>query len=307
MNPANRYPGFWHAVLLCVVFICLQGALVAPVMVLDMVFKTQLVTHPAVLGAVNLVDCAAVLLLARGIGRVALPEVFAFRRVGVAALAGVIVAMPGAVILLSEIDNLVRRLLPAPEWLVRYFHELSSQSGRRLWASVFLLVLVAPLTEELLFRGLILRGFLRRFSPGRAFLWSAMLFGATHLNPWQFVSGTALGFVFAWWYARTRSLIPSLTGHALANAAVVGHDLLWFKIPGFNAGDPFASTDLQPLWFDAVGLLFLILGLVLFRLTTRSLPAEAEPAPEAPPLLVPPVITSAPQPAALPPEPPGLP
>jgi membrane protease YdiL (CAAX protease family) len=39
---------------------------------------------------------------------------------------------------------------------------------KSLWGSVFLICVVAPLTEESLFRGLLLRGFLRRDTrPGR--------------------------------------------------------------------------------------------------------------------------------------------
>ena len=52
-----------------------KNVLIAPVAVADAVFKSDLVRHPAVLGVVNLIDCAAVLLLARLIGRPALPEV----------------------------------------------------------------------------------------------------------------------------------------------------------------------------------------------------------------------------------------
>jgi hypothetical protein len=129
-----------------------------------------------------------------------------------------------------------------------------------------------------------------------------VLFGATHLNPWQFVSGTALGLMFAWWYARTRSLIPSLAGHALANAAVVGHQSLGFKVQGFNAGDPLASGGFQPFWFDALGLLFLAAGLWLFRVSTPPIQAEAGPLAEPSPLLAPPILV--PENPESPPSPP---
>ncbi len=307
MNSTNRYPGFWQAVLLCVVFVVLQGVLIAPVAIADVVFKSHWVRHPAALGIVNLIDCAAVLALARLIGRPALSEVFAFRRVSVPSVAAVIVAMPGAVILLSEVDNLMRLAVPPPEGLMGYFRELASSSGQRFWEAVFLLVLVAPVTEELLFRGLILRGFLRRFSPARACLWSALLFGASHLNPWQFMSGTALGLIFAWLYARTRSLIPCLAGHALANAAVLGHQAFWFKVRGFNAGDSLASPELQPWWFDALGVLFLAAGLWLFRISTPAIQVEPGPDTETPPLVAPPIIPpeASTSPPALPPEAPA--
>lgn len=321
LNSTDLYPGFWHAVLLCVLFVALQLALITPIAIVDLTCESKLAAHPAVLGVVNLLDCALVLLIAWGIGRPHLPAVFAFRRLSALAVGGVVLATAGAVILLSEMDNLVRLVLPAPEWMVRYFREMAYESGPRYWASAFLLVLVAPVTEEVLFRGLILRGFLRRFGLARAFLLSALLFGATHLNPWQFVSGTALGLMFAWWYARTRSLIPSLLGHALANAVVLAHPVLGFKVRGFNASDPFVSADLQPLWFDGLGLVLLAAGLLVFRLSTQPFQAEPEPVPEppllagsptlapdapSPPPLVPPVIAPAP-PASLPLLPPGNP
>jgi len=279
MSRSNEYPGFWHAVLLCVVFVTLQLLLIIPFAVLDGVFKLGLVTHPAVLGVINLGACALVLGLGWLIGKPPMAQVCALRRVSAPVIGSVVVAGTGANILLSEVDNLVRFILPAPEWIVRIFTELSAPS-KNLWASVFLLVIVAPVTEELMFRGLILRAFLRRFKIGAAFLWSSFLFGLVHLNPWQFVSAMALGLLFAWWYARTRSLVPSLIGHALANAMVVGNSWLPFKIRGFNAGDPFASVELQPAWFDGLGVLLLGTGLWLFHRATRAAGLLVEPSTE---------------------------
>jgi membrane protease YdiL (CAAX protease family) len=115
---------------------------------------------------------------------------------------------------------------------------------------------------------------------------SSMLFGVVHLNPWQFVSASALGLMFAWWYARTRSLVPSLIGHALANAMVVVHAWLPFEVRGFNAGDPFAGTDLQPAWFDALGVALLAAGFWLFHRATPATQVRVEPSSEeqAPPV-----------------------
>ena len=285
MNRSKDYPGFWHAVLLCVIFIALQLVLVIPVAISDAVFKTRLVAHPAVLGIVNLLACALMVTTGWLIGRPAMAEVFALRRVSGPALGSVIVASAGAIILLSEADNLFKLILPPPEWIARIFNELSAPS-EHFWASVFLLVIVAPVTEEVMFRGLILRAFLQRFRGGVAFLLSSILFGLVHLNPWQFVSAFALGLMFAWYYARTRSLVPCLTGHPLANALVVGNASLPFKVRGFNAGDPFASVDLQPAWFDALGVLLLAAGLWLFHRATRATQVRVEPSykQQAPPV-----------------------
>jgi membrane protease YdiL (CAAX protease family) len=286
MNRSKDYPGFWQAVLLCVIFVVLQLVLIIPVAILDAAFKTRLVAHPAVLGVINL--SAAALMMTTGwfIGRPAMSEVCALRRVSGPALGSVIVASAGAFVLLSEMDNLVQFILPTPDWIARIFDELSAPS-ERFWASVFLLVIVAPLTEEVMFRGLMLRAFLQRFKPGVAFVLSSMLFGAVHLNPWQFVSAFALGLMFAWWYARTRSLVPCLIGHALANALAVGNASLPFKVKGFNTGDPSAGAELQPPWFDALGFLLLAAGLWLFHRATPATHVRIDTASEQPPPPVP--------------------
>jgi hypothetical protein len=89
-----------------------------------------------------------------------------------------------------------------------------------------------------------------------------------------------------------------LIGHALVNATVVSHQSLPIKIRGFNAGEPFGSTDLQPLWFDALGVLLLVIGLWLFRGATPPIKAcvdlpeaQSRPpgslSPEAPPVIPP--------------------
>ena len=292
MNGTRDYPGFWHATLLCVMFVAFQMFFAVPFAILDVVLKLELTRHPGVLGGINLFAFAAVMMLGRLIGRSALPEIVPLRAISVQAIAGVFASGAGAIIVLSEVDNLVRLVLPVPEWLVELFNELISPSDR-FWSSAFLLVIVAPVTEELLFRGLILRGFLRRFSVGRAFVLSSILFGAVHLNPWQFISATALGILFAWWYARTRSLIPCLIGHALFNAAVLTSPWLPIEIQGFNAGDPLTSTGLQPLWFDMLGILLLAAGVWLFHGAAPPTRRATPPPLSAPGAEVPPAIPTA--------------
>ena len=304
MNRTSAYPGFWAAVLLCGAFVMLQVCFLIPVGISDVIFRTDLTSHPAALGVVNLIACAVVLTLGRMMGRVEIREVIVLRDVSRLTTTSVIIASAGAIILLSEADNLVRALLPPPEWIVGIFRELGSTS-KHLLASVFLMVIVAPLTEEIMFRGLILRGFLRRFNLAGALVASSLLFGVVHLNPWQFVSASALGLMFAWWYWRTQSLIPSLLGHALTNAMALGNQSLPFRIRGFNAGEAFGGTELQPVWFDALGLLLLVCGLWIFHRTTPSVaapvgPIDAHPsdssASNAPPVIPPDHLTSQPTP-----------
>jgi uncharacterized protein len=80
------------------------------------------------------------------------------------------------------------------------------------------IALLAPLLEELIFRGVILDGFLKRYDPWKAILWSSFFFAVAHFNPWQFVSAFALGILIGWLYWKTRSLWPGIFVHFLNNA-----------------------------------------------------------------------------------------
>ncbi len=92
-------------------------------------------------------------------------------------------------------------------------------------AMVGMLVLaagVAPVVEEIIFRG-VLYGWLRRFlGPAVAIVLSALVFGAVHGIP-QLVPALAVqGAVLALVYERTRSLWPSIVLHGVFNAVMLG-------------------------------------------------------------------------------------
>ncbi len=90
-------------------------------------------------------------------------------------------------------------------------------------AAMFVLVAVimAPLFEEILFRGFLFRGLANSFG----WVWGAVIsggiFGAAHLQLDVFLPLAALGFVLAWAYHRTGSLWTNITMHALFNTIAV--------------------------------------------------------------------------------------
>lgn len=108
----------------------------------------------------------------------------------------------------------VVELYPPPEWLQELLEDLIDSSS--IWAFLSLVV-AAPLFEELVFRGIILDGFLQQYSVRKSILWSAFFFGLYHLNPWQFITAMGLGIFIGWIYHRTRSLLPCIAIHAFAN------------------------------------------------------------------------------------------
>lgn len=73
----------------------------------------------------------------------------------------------------------------------------------------------------MLFRGVILRGFLEQYPRPMAIFGSAVLFGAAHLNIYQFVLGVVMGALLGWLYERARSLIPCIALHGVYNTGTV--------------------------------------------------------------------------------------
>ncbi len=174
----------------------------------------------------------------------------------------IVLCVIGIGILVSELDNVMQTLIgPPPEALD--FSWMFTGDSRQILGVVFLLMLVAPITEELLFRGLILRGLLSRFDAIPAVVITALLFAVFHVNPWQFVGAFLLGLLFGWFYLAFRSLIPCLIGHAVANGFPLLMSAAFPSIPGFTQlTDP---VQFHPLWLNAVGLLLAIIGAVWLR------------------------------------------
>ena len=83
---------------------------------------------------------------------------------------------------------------------------------------VITISLVAPLLEEVLFRGAIQGYMMRRYNPWVAIVSAALVFGIFHLNPVQTLYATLIGIVFGWIYYRTGSLLSVIVGHVLNNS-----------------------------------------------------------------------------------------
>ena len=111
------------------------------------------------------------------------------------------------------IDPLIS-LIPIPDVINEMFKGLFESKSP---FTILLLVVCAPIFEELLFRGIILEGFLHKYSPRKAILWSSLLFGLIHFNPWQFIAAFAGGLLIGWLYWQTRSLFTSMFIHFVMN------------------------------------------------------------------------------------------
>ncbi len=201
----------------------------------------------------------------------------------------------GNTIALSEIDNLMRATM-SEETLAAWtetpgFDFLDGAA----WAGALLVVGIGPLTEEVVFRGILLRGLLGRWRPWIAIAVSAAAFGAAHFNRAQLPVTLLMGLALGWLYHRTRSVGLCFVAHALSNAATyIPSDRLPFQIRGFNLvpEDGAATAVFHPWWFDGLGLALLATGFwLIHRLAPRAEPWIAAPLPVVEPPPLPPAKT----------------
>ena len=126
--------------------------------------------------------------------------------------------------------------------------------------------LLAPLAEELVFRGAILRALLQWCSkPWVGIALSALFFAVAHMNPAQFPHAFLIGLLLGWMYYRTDSIIPGIVYHWINNSvAYVMYNL--YPNPDITLTDLFGSERTVLM---AVGFSLLIFLPALFQLNAR--------------------------------------
>lgn len=122
---------------------------------------------------------------------------------------------------------------------------------------LIVVVMVGPIAEEILFRGILFRRLLRRWPPLLAALGSSLLFGAAHFD---LVGTTFMGLALIALYVQTRSLWVPVAAHALNNLLAMSSQAVLFERI-LDAGWPVLALP-----FAAVPWLY-----VLFRRGLRQL------------------------------------
>lgn len=124
-------------------------------------------------------------------------------------LLAVLLGMP-----VAGLASVVIELLGVPDFLEEFLQDFAQEPGPYTFLAI---VVGAPVLEELLFRSIILGGFLRRYTPQQAIFWSALIFGIYHFNPAQVIGASLIGLVLGYLFWRTRSVWPCIVLHAVNN------------------------------------------------------------------------------------------
>jgi len=141
-----------------------------------------------------------------------------------------------------------------------------------LWTSLLTTCIMAPILEEWLCRGIILRGLLnfkhkdgsegRGMKPVWAILLSALFFAVIHGNIWQGITAFTIGVLFGYVYYKTGSLKLTILMHFANNTFAT----LLAKYGGEKVSEAKSMLEVLPLWQYAilfaisVAVIFLLLG-----------------------------------------------
>jgi membrane protease YdiL (CAAX protease family) len=163
------------------------------------------------------------------------------------------------------VEPLASLLPQMPQWLEDTMEAMLENTP--VWATLISVSIFAPLFEEWLCRGLVLRGLLHSsLSPFSAIAVSAAFFAILHMNPWQAVPAFCLGLLFGYVYYRTGSLKLTMLMHCTNNTIAV----ILSRVPQFEKAETF--MDILSPWaywsVFAACILILCCSLIIFRNST---------------------------------------
>lgn len=137
---------------------------------------------------------------------------------------GVTVVQIALTVVLASASSLGLNVLLALTGIVEssasYQNVARQQYSVMFGVGMILFGLISPITEEIVFRGLIFNRMRRYFPHAAAVVASGVLFGIYHANPVQALYGGCMGILMAYLYERMHSFAIPCLFHATANLMV---------------------------------------------------------------------------------------
>lgn len=250
----KEYPAFWAAVLLFVVW-SVSNSFIS--FALTAYPRTKIDAQVIGIVASSLAFTIAIGFAQKKTGR-AFAQIVGKLSILPLPTIGVVLACCGLVTILEPIDEALRQILHITKSLQGAL--LSFTDPVVLTNSIIRFCVVAPVGEELLFRRIILPGFLKNYGRIGGILLSAFLFAFLHLDAWQFLWTLPLGLLLGIAYARTEAVLPVVIGHATFNGVGMYSGEVWTH---------FEDIGVQS-WAAVVALALLAVGAILVVVPTRQ-------------------------------------
>lgn len=213
------YPTFWQAVNLIVLYTFLQTIIDFPLALYDYNYGTDWLQAAWLKLPVFFVTTLIILFLGTRFSGLPYREIFPLKLFHWLVVPALLLSLVSLQFFMNEISLHVDKLLPPPGWFMELFARLF-ESDKGIWVGVLRVVVLAPIVEELIFRGVIFSGFQRIYSAFWAIFFSALLFALFHLNPWQLGPTFLLGLLIGFVRLRTGSLLAAIFTHALHNGMI---------------------------------------------------------------------------------------
>lgn len=214
------YPTILKGIHLVILYIFIQTVVDFPLALIDYFKGTEYLYHP--IKKVVLGVGSVLFILAYGIRKSQEPifEIFPVRLFNPLILIPITTFLWGAHAFLDVANAWVAKVIPPPPWFWELFNRIFE--GDYGLTGVFIKVaVIAPIVEELIFRGIIFNGFRKNYNGFVAVVMSALLFSLFHLNPWQMPATFLLGLLLGWLMLRTNSIFVAILGHSINNALVL--------------------------------------------------------------------------------------
>lgn len=129
-----------------------------------------------------------------------------------------------------------------PEWFTAYNQMLETTGLGNTWYSFLTIVFIAPIAEELVFRGMTFK-LTRSFMPFYAAnILQAVFFGIIHGNLIQGIYAAIFGLIFGYMYERYHSIFACILLHILVNLAGCAMVFLPESIPVWGQSLLFAAA-----------------------------------------------------------------
>jgi uncharacterized protein len=216
---AKYYPTFWQAVNLIVIYTFLQSLIDFPLALYDYQHGTDWLQEAWLKMPVFFGTTFIILFLGVRFSGLPYREIFPMKLFHWLNIPAILVSLFALQFFMNEINMHLERIIPPPGWFLELFDRLF-ESDLGVWFGILRVVILAPIVEELIFRGVIFSGFQRIYPAFWAIFFSALLFALFHLNPWQLGPTFLLGLLLGYVRLRTGSLLAAILTHALHNGMI---------------------------------------------------------------------------------------
>ncbi|HPE76789.1 MAG TPA: type II CAAX endopeptidase family protein [Draconibacterium sp.] len=231
MNELSKkyYPTILQAIHLLILYIFIQSLVDFPLAMIDYFKDTEYLYHPIKKIGLGVGSTVFILIYGFKKSKAQLFDVFPVKFFNLLIIVPIITFLWAAHNLLEIPSALLDKYLPAPAWFWEMFNKIF-EGDFGWWGAFMKVAVVAPIVEELIFRGLILQGFRRNYNAFTAVFMSALLFALFHLNPWQFPATFVLGLLLGWIMLRTNNILLAILGHSINNFLVLLSLTYWQEI-----------------------------------------------------------------------------